>query len=108
MTTLLLATTAPPQPPAVPEADAKQLAAWVADLSAKEYTKQGAARDALIQAGPKAKAVVPDLIKLVEARKQPGSTAWFYAVEVLGALGPDARDAAPALKEMAKTDSGDN
>ncbi len=66
--------------------------ALVADLGDKDVSKQYAALDALVKAGPKAKAAVPALVKQLEI-----DAARRHAVGVLGAIGPDAKDAVPAL-----------
>src|SRR5262245_7685878 len=103
MTTLLftLVLAAPAQQPAS-EPDAKQLAAWVADLSGSDAAKSGVAREALIKAGPKAKAFVPDLIKLLTSKDDRLSWGMTHAVAILGAIGPDAKDAVPALMALCK------
>ena len=101
---LLLATSAPAQPPqsVAPAIDDKQLASWVAALSDKDFAKHNAARDALVKAGPKAKPVIPDLIKLLGDKDAQVTWATLHAVDVLGAIGPDARDATPALLARVK------
>ena len=107
MTTLLLliTITIPTQAPlSDAEAETKQLAAWVADLSGGDLNQQNAARDALMKAGPKAKAFVPDLIKIIGDKSNQGSWAWSHAVEVLGAIGPDAKDATPLLTPLVEPD----
>src|SRR5262245_53784297 len=101
MTTLLLliiAVSPTQKPQAAAEPDAKQLAAWAADLSDKDFAKQNAARDALIKAGAKAAPIVPDLIKLLD-EKNGKQLNWGmgHAVDILAAIGPDAKEALPAL-----------
>jgi HEAT repeat protein len=112
MTTLLLlfATAFPTQPPqpatvAVEVApaptvvpDAKQIAAWVADIASADFTRQEAARAGLVKAGPKAKAAVPELITIAAGQKGRPD----FASEVLGAIGPDAKDALPTLLAQCK------
>lgn len=78
------------------------LAAWVADLASDDGAKQRAAHDALVKAGPKAKAAVPELVKLLD----PKSRAVALATNVLGAIGPDAKDAVPALMKLIPKEPG--
>ena len=101
---LLLLAIAPAQLPA-PAVDPKQLAAWVADLSDKDYKKQQAARDALVKVGPRAKPVLPDLIKLLGRPGEKATWGRINAVDVLAAIGPEAKDAVPALMTLVKPES---
>jgi HEAT repeat protein len=109
MTTLLLllASASPSQPPTtaaevapapVVVPDAKQLAAWVADLSAQDNDRRRAAINALVKAGPRAKSAVPDLIKLLKEKDWRADNI----IEILGAIGPDAKDAVPHLLALLK------
>jgi HEAT repeat protein len=69
------------------------LTEWIADLGSADRNKQQAAYDGLRNAGPKAKGVVPLLVKALDAKNVPTS----YVADILGAIGPAARDAVPAL-----------
>src|SRR5262245_53944078 len=73
---------APPPVEAVSEA---AIARWVAELADKDYDKLRAAHAGLMRAGPKAKAAVPALIKLLNNKNANRTTV----VEILGAIGPD-------------------
>jgi HEAT repeat protein len=56
------------------------------------------AGEAIGKFGPKAKAAVPGLVKMVEGR----TGKLDVVVSLLGKIGPDAKAAVPALKELAK------
>jgi hypothetical protein len=56
------------------------------------------AAEALARFGPKAKAAVPGMVKMVEGR----TGKLEIVVTILGKIGPDAKAAVPALKELAK------
>src|SRR5262245_7829693 len=101
---LLLLAAVPTQPPA-PAIDPKQLAAWVADLSNEDLKRNTAARDALVKAGPQAKRVLPELIKVLGGPEEKASWGRYNAVEVLNAMGPEAKDAVPALMALVKPSS---
>ncbi|MFO0822416.1 MAG: HEAT repeat domain-containing protein [Gemmataceae bacterium] len=82
-----------PMPVAIPDKD--QLAAWVADLSHKDYERQRLAADKLRLAGRGARAVVPDLIEIVKGNEFQQPPA--FAAEILGSMGSAAKDAVPHL-----------
>jgi HEAT repeat protein len=103
---LLLALQTPPavrtadDPPAARPADAvpsfkgRTLTEWLADLNGTDEEKQRAALVAIMNLGPKAKAVVPDLRKLLLNKE---SNRRWDAAYALAAIGPDAKDALPDL-----------
>jgi HEAT repeat protein len=69
------------------------LADWVAELGNENRATQQAAYEALLKAGPKAKAAVPALVKALGAK----NVQTAYVADILGAIGPDAKEAVPAL-----------
>jgi HEAT repeat protein len=85
-----------PMPAVAP--GAKQLGAWLADLSHEDGERRRAALAALVNAGPRARALVPELAKHL----QPDDRLLGDSLDVLAAIGPDAKDAVPALVGMLK------
>ncbi len=81
-----------PPPAAAEAADQRALAAWVDDLRSTDFDKKRDAAAALIKAGPKAKALVPQFVKMI-GEENPD----FNVVAILGAIGPGAKEAVPAL-----------
>jgi HEAT repeat protein len=103
---LLAPLSAAPPEPAVPAAETavseRQMAGWIADLSSKEYEAQRIAYVGLCKAKPKA--AVPALIKLLGEKNGPV----YYAAGILGAIGPDAKEAVPALLALVPKDGTAN
>src|SRR4051812_9712052 len=97
--TVLLLFVLPGAPPADPPADAgpppctRTLLTWAADLRGEDAAARRAAADAFIKAGPKARAAVPTLVKLIGEK----NVHIDLVADVLGAIGPDAKEAVPAL-----------
>ena len=83
-----------PMPALVP--DAKQMGAWLADLSHEDGLRRRAALDFLIKAGPRAKPLLPELMKHLNADDR----ILGDALEVLAAIGPDAKQAVPTLMAL--------
>jgi HEAT repeat protein len=75
-------------------------AEWVAHLGSEDPAKQEAAYKALLKAGPRAKSAVPALVKALRAKNVPTSDV----VDVLGAIGPAANEAVPALLALLPKD----
>jgi HEAT repeat protein len=104
---LLFVFSAGVQPPNVPqEPDLKQLSDWVTDLDNKDFAKQNAAVSGLAKAGHKALPVLPDLIKLIERKEGQLSWGTIHAINVVGAIGPEAKEAIPALLTHVKPGFG--
>ncbi|VTR98626.1 heat repeat-containing protein : Marine sediment metagenome DNA, contig: S01H1_L06444 (Fragment) OS=marine sediment metagenome GN=S01H1_15791 PE=4 SV=1: HEAT_2: HEAT_2 [Gemmata massiliana] len=97
---LLLALCAPADPPPAPEIAPEQLTTWLRDLG--DFDKRTAAHENLMKAGPKAKLLIPELIQIVRNEKYRASTDRRSVIQILGAIGPDAKDAAPALAALIK------
>ncbi len=91
-----------PMPAVLP--DDKQIALWVADLSNPTADRRRIAAEGLVRVGTRAKAALPELIKSLKA-DQP-EIPWHIAFAVLGAIGPDAKEALPHL--MTKFAAGFN
>jgi hypothetical protein len=90
-------------PPAETSPTARPIAEWVTDLGGEDYAKQRLAYDALLKAGPKAEGAVPELTKLLGKK----NVRLDEVAEILGAIGPGARDAVPALlAQLPKEDGG--
>ncbi len=94
---------APADPPAKPEPDlcSRSLITLVGNLRSTDSATQRAAAEELIKAGPRAKAAVPDLVKLLGEKN---TTLAHYAIEILSAIGPDAKEAVPALLALVSKD----
>ena len=89
-------------PPAEPSVCNRSLLTWVSDLQSKDAVTQRAAYDALVKAGPKAKGVVPELVKMLGEKDVPV----YLVAGVLGAIGPDAKEAVPALLALLPKEPG--
>jgi HEAT repeat protein len=79
--------------------------ALVAALDAKDGDVRAFAAFGLRSAGPDAKAAVPGLIRMLEARPRSVWQSTYrlprgWAAEALGAIGPAAKDAVPALRAL--------
>jgi HEAT repeat protein len=105
---LLVPVSAPPVPapagcfPAEKPIQGRSVEDWVADLGGTDATKQRAAYDVLLKAGQSAKGAVPALTKLLGEKNAPTG----YIAEILGAIGPDAKSAVPALIAALPKDQG--
>ncbi|MBN9121632.1 MAG: HEAT repeat domain-containing protein, partial [Planctomycetes bacterium] len=78
----------------------RPVAEWVADLRAEDREKQHAAYEALLKAKPKS--AVPALITVLGEKNAPV----HYVAEILGTIGPDAKEAVPALLALVPKDGG--
>jgi hypothetical protein len=90
-----------PPPAAEIKVDDQTLAAWVTDLGGKDFAKRRMAYENLLKAGAKAKSTIPALTKLLEDKDASVS----YVAEILGAFGPDAKQAVPSLIATLPPDS---
>lgn len=89
---LLLAPLTAPPAASGPAPTTAELTAWVEFLADKDFTTRTDATTKLVEAGPLVKPYVPELVKLLDTPE-----GRLPAVAVLGAIGPGAKDAVPAL-----------
>jgi HEAT repeat protein len=75
----------------------RQVKDWIEDLNSGESAKFPAAIEALTEAGPKARAAVPDLNLRLEDRVSGSRAYRLLIVKALGAIGPDAAPAVPNM-----------
>jgi HEAT repeat protein len=98
---LLVSLSAPPAPAAAEPLDERTVLAWVADLTAENFEKRMTACLAFEKAGPRAKAAVPALIKMINPKTGEG----FIAIDMLAHIGPAAKEAVPTLMGLLARDT---
>lgn len=79
-----------------PLASIERMRAAVRDVEVGPDEKRGPSFQFLAELGPKAKPIVPDLVRLLEKDDEESRR---HALSLLGSIGPDAKTAVPALRK---------